>query len=81
LAGRGLEEGRFEEALTLAQLLIDDDPVDEEACETAVRAHLGRSDVASALREFRRYRDLLLSELEIEPSERLRRLAIGHSDP
>lgn len=81
LAGRALDDGRFDEALTFSQLLIDDDPVDEEASETAIRAHLGRNDAASALREYRRYRDLLYGELEIQPSERLRRLVVEQGAP
>jgi DNA-binding SARP family transcriptional activator len=74
LATSTIEHKRFDEALALAQEMIADDPCDETARAIAIRAHLGLGNRSDAMREFRRYRDVLRRELEAEPSPEIARL-------
>ena len=71
LASDALSGGRYEEALEIARNLIEDDPCDEAGREVAIRAHLARGHRSDAMREFRRYREILRDELEAEPSSDL----------
>jgi DNA-binding SARP family transcriptional activator len=71
LASLALSQDRVNEALALAQETIDLDPCDEPAHELAIVAYLRKDDQASALRQFRHYRDTLWEELQCAPSARL----------
>ena len=68
LAADSLNRGATEIALELAGDLIELDPCDETAREIAIRAHLQDGDRAAAVRQFRQYREILLAELQVEPS-------------
>jgi DNA-binding SARP family transcriptional activator len=59
LARDALQRGDVIGALYVVQLMIQDEPADESACELAIRAHLAGGDRAAALRELRRYRNVL----------------------
>jgi ATP/maltotriose-dependent transcriptional regulator MalT len=74
LGAQRLREGRFEEALPLFRALEEVDAYSESAVFGVMRAHLGMNDGQSALRQFRRFRELLQKELDEEPSERLQSL-------
>jgi DNA-binding SARP family transcriptional activator len=74
VAERALREGDAERALEIAHALCALDPLDETACELQVRAHLARSDRASALMTYRRYADDLHMQHGMEPSPALRAL-------
>jgi DNA-binding SARP family transcriptional activator len=74
LAKHALEEGRPQDALSLCHEMIDYDPCDEPAREIAIRAYLENGDRAAALRHFRQYRDVLMAELQCEPSDALAKL-------
>jgi DNA-binding SARP family transcriptional activator len=71
LAWRALEAGDANEALALAQEMIEHDPCDEAAREIAIKAHLSTGDRAAALRHFQQYRETLRAELQCEPSASL----------
>ncbi|MBV9408903.1 MAG: hypothetical protein JO164_08755 [Candidatus Eremiobacteraeota bacterium] len=71
LAKHALEDGRTQDALALCHEMIAYDPCDEPAREIAIRAFLAGGDRAAALRHFRQYRDVLMSELQCEPSDAL----------
>ena len=62
------------EALAYAEDMIAYDPCDEPARDVAIRAHLSVGDRAAAFRQYRQYRETLLSELQCEPSTALRTL-------
>src|SRR5581483_2518243 len=74
LANAALAEGRPADALALCREMIAYDPCDEPAREIAIRAYLHSGDRAAALRHYRQYRDVLMAELQCEPSESLARL-------
>jgi DNA-binding SARP family transcriptional activator len=68
LASHALERGRYAEVLALATEVTAYDPCDEAARELAIRALLAMGDRAGALRHYRQYREILLDELDCEPS-------------
>jgi DNA-binding SARP family transcriptional activator len=74
LAKDALDHGRVDDALALCREMIAYDPCDEPAREIAIRAYLEAGDRAAALRHFRQYRDVLMSELQCEPSDALAEL-------
>ncbi len=74
LAKEALDEGRYADALALCHEMSAYDPCDEPAREIAIRAYLASGDRAAALRHFRQYRDVLMAELQCEPSETLAQL-------
>jgi DNA-binding SARP family transcriptional activator len=74
LAQRALDAGNPQEALALCHDMIAYDPCDEPTREIAIRAYLASGDRAAALRHYRQYRDVLMSELQCEPSPALAKL-------
>ncbi|MEO8344196.1 MAG: tetratricopeptide repeat protein [Betaproteobacteria bacterium] len=58
--------------LALAQRLLDDDPLDEDAMVAALDAHGEIGDSRGAADAFRRYAERLIEELGVEPSARVR---------
>jgi DNA-binding SARP family transcriptional activator len=77
LASDALERGDPDAALAYASDVISYDPCDEPAREMVIRAHLALGDRAAALRTYRQYRDVLKSELQVEPSATLSALVAG----
>jgi DNA-binding SARP family transcriptional activator len=74
LARNALKRGEILDAIALAEALIVDDPLDEEAREIAIHAHLQAGSLASVRREYRSYQEILMRELEVSPSEALQGL-------
>jgi len=74
LARDALRRGALAEAIALAEGLIADDPLDEEAREVAIRAYLQSGAIAAVRREYRSYQEVLLRELDARPSEALQDL-------
>jgi DNA-binding SARP family transcriptional activator len=71
LGARRLREGRFEEALQLFKALESVDQYSEPAAYGIMRATIATNDGQSAVRHYRRFRQLLKDDLDEEPSERL----------
>ena len=74
IARQALEAGDLELSVDAARAASDIDPLLEWAGELAIRAHLGRGDLGSALLEFDRYRDAVRDELGVPPSRAIREL-------
>ncbi|HEY0382347.1 MAG TPA: BTAD domain-containing putative transcriptional regulator [Candidatus Elarobacter sp.] len=74
LGTRALLAGDHVRALTIAQTLTKLDPLDERARQVAISAHLAANDRGAAILEFRGYKALLETELDVEPSPDLKRL-------
>ena len=68
LAREALAHGDAEQALALARKIMEYDSCDEPAREIAIRAYVAVGDEAAAFREYRRYREILLAELQAVPS-------------
>lgn len=64
-------EGKHEEALQLFRALETVDTYSEAAAHGIMRAHMGLNDVGSAVRHYRRFKQLMNDDLGEEPSERL----------
>lgn len=74
LSAQALQNGEIARALELAGDVIALDACDESAARIAIRAHLAAGDRPAAMREYRRYREVLLDELGCEPAEEIDRL-------
>ena len=74
IARQALEAGDLELSVDAARAASGFDPLLEWAGELAIRAHLGRGDLGSALLEFDRYRDAVRDELGVPPSRTIREL-------
>ncbi len=71
LGARRLREGRHEESLQLFRALEAVDTYSEAAAYGIMRAHVAMNDGPSAVRHYRRFRQLLKDDLDEEPTERL----------
>jgi DNA-binding SARP family transcriptional activator len=74
LGERALRSGDHVRALAIAQALTKLDPLDERARQITISAHLAANDRGAAILEYRGYKALLRSELDVEPSADLKRL-------
>ncbi len=74
LAKDALSHGDPHRALELAHEMIGYDACDESARQIAITAHLAIGDRGAALRQYRQYRDILASELQVEPSMEIKHL-------
>jgi DNA-binding SARP family transcriptional activator len=74
MARDALKAGLLGEALACAKRIIGRDELDEEAWEVVIRCCIAAGDKLAASREFRRYREIVLRELNQEPSKDLRSL-------
>jgi DNA-binding SARP family transcriptional activator len=74
LGSHALGGGDHVGALAISQALSKLDPLDERARQIAISAHLAANDRGAAILEYRGYKALLRSELDVEPSPDLKRL-------
>jgi DNA-binding SARP family transcriptional activator len=80
LADEILRIGDPAASFALARAAIEADEFDERARTLAIRALLAGGDQAAGVREYRRYRDFLRDELDIEPPAALRHLLEDAAD-
>ena len=78
LAGLLSAAGRYGDAATAALAAVRADPLRESAHAALIRVHLAEHNQSEALREFKRYQDLLRAELDIEPTAQLHKLVRPH---
>ena len=74
LSGLLTAAGRYGDAAAAALAAVKADPLRESAHAALIQVHLAERNQSEALREFRRYQQLLRAELDIEPTAHLRRL-------
>jgi DNA-binding SARP family transcriptional activator len=67
-------DGRYAEALEAALRSVDLEPLRESAHRTVMLVHLAEGNHVESIRQFKYYRNLLVRELGIEPSDRMLRL-------
>ena len=72
-----LDSGNHPGAAQAALAAIDAEPYRDSAHRLLVRVHLAEGNTAAALRSYVAYRDLMESELGIEPSDLMRELMAG----
>ena len=69
--------GRHPEALVTALAAVEAEPLGESAHRAVIRAHAAVGNCWEALRQYRRYGELLARELQLVPSPEMERLAEG----
>ena len=67
---------RLRDAMALAEALVQDDPLDEDARRMLLRLQIDSGNRGKALREFTELENVLQSELGVAPSERTRAIFI-----
>lgn len=70
-------KGRFGQAVQAGLAAVAGEPLRESAWRALIEAHLGEGNVVAALREYNSFRQLLDTELGIEPSKQIRGLVEG----
>ena len=68
---------RYGEAAETALTAIAGEPLRESAHRVLIRVHLAEGNPSEALRHYRLFRELLLTELGLEPSEQIAELVGG----
>jgi DNA-binding SARP family transcriptional activator len=74
LTGELSMSGRHAEAIQAALAAVRLEPLRETAHAALIRAHLAEGNRSEALRQFSRCRNILATELAVEPSESIRKL-------
>ena len=74
LADRLSAQGKYGDAVAAALAAVRAEPLRESPRAALIRVHVAEGNPSEALREFARYGDLLMLELGVEPTERLRAL-------
>jgi DNA-binding SARP family transcriptional activator len=74
LAGLLTAAGRYGDAAQAALSAVRADPLRESPHAALIKVHLAEHNRSEALREFKRYQELLRAELDIGPSPQLRQL-------
>jgi DNA-binding SARP family transcriptional activator len=66
-----IESGRLAEAASAARSAMKVEPLRESAHGSLIRVHIAEGNQSEALRVYDRYRELLMSALSLEPTQRL----------
>jgi len=74
LATRLTARGHYGDAAAAALAAVRAEPLRESPRAALIRVHIAEGNISEALREFARYQELLMVELGVEPTERLRAL-------
>lgn len=74
LAERLTVQGHYGDAAAAALAAVRVEPLRESPRAALIRVHIAEGNPSEALREFARYGELLMLELGVEPTERLRAL-------
>jgi DNA-binding SARP family transcriptional activator len=74
LAARLTARRHYGDAAAAALAAVRAEPLRESPRAALIRVHIAEGNPSEALREFARYRELLMIELGVEPTERLRAL-------
>ncbi|HET9672833.1 MAG TPA: bacterial transcriptional activator domain-containing protein [Actinomycetota bacterium] len=74
LADRLSARGKYADAAAAALAAVRTEPLRESPRAALIRVHIAEGNPSEALREFVRYGELLMLELGVEPTERLRAL-------
>jgi SARP family transcriptional regulator, regulator of embCAB operon len=77
LAARLTSREHYGDAAAAALAAVRAEPLRESPRAALIRVHIAEGNPSEALREFARYRELLMIELSVEPTERLRALVAG----
>jgi DNA-binding SARP family transcriptional activator len=76
-----LAAGRLGQAIQAAMVALTEEPLRESAHRIIARAHLAEGNRGEAILQYRRYRDALRRELQVEPSPLFEELIVGIRKP
>jgi DNA-binding SARP family transcriptional activator len=68
------QAGRYCQALEAGLVCVDVEPLRESAHRVVIEVHLREGNTLEAVRQFRRYRELVRTELGVEPSPKMTQL-------
>jgi DNA-binding SARP family transcriptional activator len=71
LAGLRLNEGRNQECLEIAKLVLDADPLRETAHRMIIQAYASLHNPSGMILQYRKYQETLMAELGIQPSSEM----------
>jgi DNA-binding SARP family transcriptional activator len=74
IAQRLITQGHYGDAAAAALAAVRTEPLRESPRVALIRVHIAEGNPSEALREFARYGELLMLELGVQPTERLRAL-------
>ena len=77
LSARLTAQGRYGQAIEAGVAAVASEPLRESAHRAVIKAHLAEGNTCEAVRQYRRCRDLLRSELGVAPSPQLAKLVHG----
>lgn len=77
LCGRYAAVGRFGQAIQAGMAAVSADPLRESAWRALIQATLSEGNLGEAVKHYRTYRQVVMSELGVEPSDRIRKLISG----
>ncbi len=77
LCERLTASGRFGQAVAAGLVAVSAEPLRESAQRALITAYLAEGNRWDALRQYRRYRQMLLAELGVEPTSQMERLMEG----
>jgi DNA-binding SARP family transcriptional activator len=77
IAQRLIAQGHYGDAAAAALAAVRTEPLRESPRAALIRVHIAEGNPSEALREFARYGELLMLELGVQPTERLRALVAG----
>ena len=63
--------GQYEKAVVAGLAAVAGEPLRESAHRALISAHLAEGNLAEAIRQYGRYRNVLWDELQLEPSARI----------
>jgi DNA-binding SARP family transcriptional activator len=81
VAQRLTAQGHYGDAAAAALAAVRAEPLRESPRAALIRIHIAEGNLSEALREFARYGELLMLELGVQPTERLRALVAGAVTP
>ena len=80
-AERLVAAGRHGQAIQAAMVALSEEPLRESAHRIIARAHLAEGNLGEAILQYRRYRDALHHELQVEPSPLFEELILAIRRP
>lgn len=81
IAAHLLDEGDPTSAATFAEAALSHEPLLESAASLVIRAHLVACNHSAAVQVYRQFRDDLVTELGIPPSQALTQIVLGATGP
>jgi DNA-binding SARP family transcriptional activator len=77
MAASHTDQGRYRDAVECSLAAVRLEPLRESSHRALVSAHIAQGNLAEAVRQYHRYRDLLLTELGVEPTYHMNEILLS----